>query len=182
MVGDNADLIVLLLHITKEIELNTAQLYFRTKKCTGTSLFLLHCVRKKPFMRHILSFYSVSGCNSQHDFQDIYEGQKSYSESLKLTQSTRGQLLCLTTVMCLKQSKLLLLSPHRLSLQPFMQQIKTLSENTSRCSDLDPSGYGFHPTRGMLLLATHTNIQASSFPVPYRCYFCKCKGNFDANT
>ena len=25
---------------------------------------LAACVRKKPFMRHILSFYSVSGCNT----------------------------------------------------------------------------------------------------------------------
>ena len=31
----------------------------------------------------------------QHDFQDIYEGQKSSSESVKLTQNTGGQLLCL---------------------------------------------------------------------------------------
>ena len=46
VVGDNTDLIVLLLHKTKEIELNTAQQYFRTKKCTRTSLFLLHVLRK----------------------------------------------------------------------------------------------------------------------------------------
>ena len=25
---------------------------------------LAACIRKKPFMRHILSFYSVSGCNT----------------------------------------------------------------------------------------------------------------------
>ena len=46
VVGDDTDLIVLLLHKTKDIELNTAQLFFRTKKCTGTSLFLLHVLGK----------------------------------------------------------------------------------------------------------------------------------------
>ena len=43
VVGDDTDLIV---HKTKDIELNTAQLFFRTKKCTGTSLFLLHVLGK----------------------------------------------------------------------------------------------------------------------------------------
>ena len=52
----------------------------------------------------------------------------------------------------------------------------------SRCSDLDPIGYGFHLTRGMLIVATHTNVQAGSFPVPYRWDFCKCKCNFDTYT
>ena len=46
VVGDDTDLIVLLLHKTKDIELNTAQLFFRTTKCTGTSLFLLHALGK----------------------------------------------------------------------------------------------------------------------------------------
>ena len=46
VVGNDTDLILLLLHKTKDIELNTAQLFFRTKKCTGTSLFLLHVLRK----------------------------------------------------------------------------------------------------------------------------------------
>ena len=31
----------------------------------------------------------------QHDFQDIHEVQQSSSESLKLTQNTGGQLICL---------------------------------------------------------------------------------------
>ena len=67
MVGDNSDLIVQLLHKTKDMELNTAQMFFRTKKRHWdiTSIFLLPaCVRNKPFMRHILSFYSVSGYNT----------------------------------------------------------------------------------------------------------------------
>ena len=58
MVGDNTDLIVLLLHKTKDIELNTAQLFF----------------------------------------EDIYEGHKSSSESLKLTQNTGCQLLSWRTL------------------------------------------------------------------------------------
>ena len=82
---------------------------------------LAACVKKKPFMRHIFSFYSVSGCNTTSRI--FIKGKKSVSESLKLTQNTGGQLLCLRTVMCLKQSKLLLLSPQGPPLQPFMQQI-----------------------------------------------------------
>ena len=64
MVGDDTDLIVLLLHKKKEMELNTAQLFFRTKKWHWDIALLAACVRKKPFMRHILSFNSVSGCNT----------------------------------------------------------------------------------------------------------------------
>ena len=70
MVGDNTDLIVLLLHKTKDMELNTAQLFFRT------SLFLLPaCVRNKPFMIHT---QFLLGVWIQHDFQDIYEGHKKF--------------------------------------------------------------------------------------------------------
>ena len=46
VVGDDTDLIDLLLHKTKDIELNTAQLFFRTKNCTVTSLFLLQVLGK----------------------------------------------------------------------------------------------------------------------------------------
>ena len=113
VMGDDTDLIVLLLHNTKDIELNTAKLFYRTKKYIVKSLFLLHETHSEFLL----------GVWMQHNFQDIYEGQKSSSESLKLTQNIGGQLLCLRTVMCLKQSKLLLLSPQRPSLQPFMQQI-----------------------------------------------------------
>ena len=57
VVGDDTDLIVLLLHKTKDIELNTAQL-------RRDLTLLATCVRRKPFIRHILSFYLVSGCNT----------------------------------------------------------------------------------------------------------------------
>ena len=83
VVGDDTDLIVLLLHKTKETELNTAQLFFRTKECTGTH---------SPFLL---------GVWKQHDFQDIYKGQQSSSESLELAKTTGCQLLFLRTVMCL---------------------------------------------------------------------------------
>ena len=72
MVGDDADLIVLLLHNTKDMELNI--LFFCTKKWHWDIALLAACVRKKPFVRHILSCCSVSGCNKT-------------SESLKLTVS-----------------------------------------------------------------------------------------------
>ena len=81
VVGDDTDLIVLLLHKTKDIELNTAKLIFRTKKCTGTSLFLLRVLGKS---RSWETFSVSTRC--------IYEGQKSSSDSLKLTQNTGGQL------------------------------------------------------------------------------------------
>ena len=70
------------------------------KSDTGRSLFFAACVRKKPFMIHILSFYSVSGCNMTSTI--FMKGKKSCSESLKLTHNTGGQLPCLRTVMCLK--------------------------------------------------------------------------------
>ena len=64
VVGDDTYLIVLQLHNTKDMELNTAELFFRTKKWHLDIAFLAACVKKKPSMRHILSFYSVSGCNT----------------------------------------------------------------------------------------------------------------------
>ena len=92
MVGDftdyGTDLIVLFLHKTKTIELNTAQLFFRTKN------FLL------PAWETRSQF--LLGVWMQHDLQDICERQKSSLESLKLIQNTEGQLLCLRTVMCAK--------------------------------------------------------------------------------
>ena len=60
--GDDTDLIALLLHNTKGMELN--KLFFHTKKWHWAIALLAACIRKKPFMRHILSLYSVSGCNT----------------------------------------------------------------------------------------------------------------------
>ena len=86
--GRRYRLIVLLLHKTKDMELNTARLFFRTTSD-----------RIKPFMRHILSLHSVSGCNTTSRI--FMKGKTKFSESLKLTQNTGGQLLCFRTVLCL---------------------------------------------------------------------------------
>ena len=83
MVGDDTDLIVLLLHNTKDMELN--KLFFRTKKWHWDIAIFAACIRKKPFMRHIISFYSESGCNTTSRI--IMKDKKSSSESLKLTVS-----------------------------------------------------------------------------------------------
>ena len=74
------------------MELNTAQLFFRTKKWHWVIALLAACVRKKPFMRHILCVYSVSGIQTLDATrqQDINEGKKKGSlDSLKLTQNTK---------------------------------------------------------------------------------------------
>ena len=70
---------------TKDIESNTAQLFFRTKTCAGTLLFLLHVLGKAVHETHSPFLLGVW---MQRDFQGIYEGQKSSLESLKLTQNT----------------------------------------------------------------------------------------------
>ena len=53
--GRRTDLLFLLLHNTKDMELNTAQLFFRNKKWHLDIALLVACVRKKPFMRHMLA-------------------------------------------------------------------------------------------------------------------------------
>ena len=83
MVVDDTDLIVLQLHNTKDMELN--KLFFRNKKWHYVFAILDACVRKKPFMRHILSFYWVSGCNTTSRI--LMKDKKSSSEFLKLTVS-----------------------------------------------------------------------------------------------
>ena len=64
MVGDDTNLIFLLLHKTKDIELNNehSTTVLPHQEVHWDIALLAACVRKNPFMRHILSFYSVSGC------------------------------------------------------------------------------------------------------------------------
>ena len=68
------DLIVLLLHNTKDMELNTPQLFFRTKKWHWDIALFAASVRKNAV--HETNFQFLLGVWLQHDLQGIYEGQK----------------------------------------------------------------------------------------------------------
>ena len=113
MVVNNTDLIVLILHKTKDIELNTAVLPHQ--EVHWDIAHLAACVRKKPFMRHILSFYSVSGCNTTSrtkKFFRIPEADTEYWRSVTLFEDSNvPKAVEVASVIAAE------------TLQPFMQRI-----------------------------------------------------------
>ena len=132
VVVDDTDLIVLLTPQNEGHRVEHSTTVLPHQEVHWDIALLAACVRKKPFMRHILSFYSVSGCNTT---SMIYEGKKVLPSSLSM--------LFLRTVMCLKQSKLLLLSPQRLLPSTFHATDLNSFRAYSRCSDLDPTATVF---------------------------------------
>ena len=65
VVGDDTDLIVLILHRTRNSVLTPGKLYFRTKKWSWDIALLVACVKDQPYMKHsILSLHANSGCDT----------------------------------------------------------------------------------------------------------------------
>ena len=114
---------------------------------------LAACVRKKPFMRYILSFYSVSGCNTT---SRIFMKDSNVPKAVEVASVTLPSTF------------------RAADFNSFRAFLEAQRPGSNRLR--------FHPTRRMLLPMPMSNIQAGSFPVPYRCYFCKYKGTFDTNT
>lgn len=65
VVGDDTDLIVLILRRTRDSTLTPGKLYFRTKKWHWDIALLVDSIKDKPYMKHsILSLHANSGCDT----------------------------------------------------------------------------------------------------------------------
>ena len=65
VVGDDTDLIVLLLNRTKNCVPRAGQLYFRTKKWSWDIALLIDSIKDQGYMKHsILSLHAISGCDT----------------------------------------------------------------------------------------------------------------------